>query len=142
MKETTYIRVCVYSPVPENGNGEIACAYTRPYQKTGTGKLKRNGNMYGMVRSVHRPFNYRSIPVCCCVFFKRAPIVRIERGTFLMPTVCPHSIPFGPFHPIRPHSIPSGPFHSICPHSIPSVPVLFLSMVFFCRLKSIITATM
>ena len=54
-------------------------AYTRPYQKTGTGKLKRNGNTYG---TVHRPFNYCSIPVHHPGGFKQAPVVRIERGTF------------------------------------------------------------
>ena len=53
------IRACVYSPVPENG-------------------LKRNGNTYGTGRSVQLPFNTRSPPI----FFKRAPVVRIERGTF------------------------------------------------------------
>ena len=59
---------CVYSPVPENG----------------TGKFKLNGNLYGTGRSVHRPFNSRSIPG----FFIRAPVVRIERGNFfLTPTV-------------------------------------------------------
>ena len=55
---------------------------TYMYQKTGTGKLKRNGNTYRMVRSVHRPFDYRSIPVRRPVFLKRAPVVRIERGNF------------------------------------------------------------
>ena len=57
-------------------------AYTRPYQKTGMGKFKRNGNTYGMVRSVHRPFNYWSILVRCPFFLKRVPFVRIERENF------------------------------------------------------------
>ena len=68
----------------ETTRATYARAYTRPYQKTGTGKLKLNGNLYGTGCSVHRPFNYRSPPV----FFKRAPVVRIERGNFfLTPTV-------------------------------------------------------
>ena len=62
--------------------------YTRPYQKTGTGKLKLDRNMYGTGRSVHRPFNYRSISVRRPFFFKRAHIVRIEWGNFfLTPTI-------------------------------------------------------
>ena len=65
MKETTrvtYARVYVYSPVPENGNGEI--------------KIKREYVRNGPFRSspVQFPFATR--------FFKRAPVVRIERGTF------------------------------------------------------------
>ena len=44
--------------------------------------------MYGTGRSVHRPFNYRSISVRRPFFFKRAPVVRIERGNFVLtPTV-------------------------------------------------------
>ena len=74
MKETTRATYpCAYSPVPEKG----------------TGKLKLNGNLYGTGRSVHCPFNSRSIPVLRPFFFKRAPVVRIERGNFfLTPTVC------------------------------------------------------
>ena len=52
MKETTRATYATYARV-----------YTRPYQKTGTGKLKLNGNLYGTGCSVHRPFNYRSPPV-------------------------------------------------------------------------------
>ena len=47
----------------ETTRATYARAYTRPYQKTGTGKLKLTGNLYGTGRSVHRPFNYRSPPV-------------------------------------------------------------------------------
>ena len=47
----------------ETTRATYARAYTRPYQKTGTGKLKLTGNLYGTGGSVHRPFNYRSPPV-------------------------------------------------------------------------------
>ena len=49
--------------VKETTRATYARAYTRPYQKTGTKKLKRNENTYGTVRSFHRLFNYRSITV-------------------------------------------------------------------------------
>ena len=64
---TRDIRACVYSPVPENGNGEI--------------KTKREYVRNGPFRSspVQLPFNTRSPPGG---FFKRAPVVRIEQGTF------------------------------------------------------------
>ena len=62
-------------------------AYTRPYQKTGTGKLKRNGNTYGTGRSVHRPFNYRSTPVRCPFFLNGHPSYGSNRELFLAPTV-------------------------------------------------------
>ena len=66
---TRDIRACVYSTVPENGNGEM--------------KIKREFVRNGP-RSVHRPFNYRSPPV----FFKRAPVEQIVRGNFfLTPTI-------------------------------------------------------
>ena len=64
----------------ETTRATYARAYTRPYQITGTGKLKLNGNMYGTGRFILRPFNFRSPPV----FFKRAPVVRIERGNFFL----------------------------------------------------------
>ena len=68
----------------ETTRATYARAYTRPYQKTGMGKLKLNGNLYGTGRSVHRPFNSRSPPV----FFKRAPVEQIIRGNFfLTPTI-------------------------------------------------------
>ena len=59
------IRTCVYSPVPENGNCEIK---------------NRNGNTYGTVHSVQLPFKAHSPAVF--FFFKRAPVVWIERGNF------------------------------------------------------------
>ena len=66
----THYELCTKSPyiacyynkliyVKETTHATYARAYTRPYQKTGTEKLKLNGNMYGTGRSVHRPFNSR-----------------------------------------------------------------------------------
>ena len=77
--------------VKKTTHATYARAYTRPYQKTETGKLKRNGNTTFKFRSssVQFPFNTHSPPVFLCVFFKRAPVVWIEQGNFfLMPTVC------------------------------------------------------
>ena len=54
--------------VKETTHATYVRAYTRPYQKTETGKLKRNGNTYGTGRSVHRPFNSCSIPIRRRVF--------------------------------------------------------------------------
>ena len=61
----------------ETTRATYARAYTRPYQKMGTGKLKLNGNLFRS-SPVQLPFNSRSPPV----FFKRAPVVQIERGNF------------------------------------------------------------
>ena len=55
--------------VKETTDATYARAYTRPYQKTETGKLKRNGNTYGTGRFVHRPFNTHSQPVFFLLFF-------------------------------------------------------------------------
>ena len=69
---TRDICACVYSPVPENGNGEIKTK--REYV--------RNGPFHSS--PVQLPFNTCLPPV----FFKRAPVVRIERGNFFFtPTV-------------------------------------------------------
>ena len=74
--------------VKETTRATYARAYTRPYQKTGTGKLKLNG-----VRCTEWavPFIARSITVqfpFAARFFKRAPVEQIERGNFfLTPTI-------------------------------------------------------
>ena len=68
-------------------------AYTRPYQKMGMGKLKRNGNTYGTVRSVTVPFIARSIAVRR-PFFKRVPVVRIEQGNFFFTPTVARELPF------------------------------------------------
>ena len=69
---TRDIRACIYSPVPENGDGEIKIKW----------KYVRNGPFRSS--PVQFPFNTRSPPV----FFKLAPVVRIEWGNnFFMPTV-------------------------------------------------------
>ena len=68
--------------VKETTRATYARAYTRPYQKTGTGKLKLNGNLYGTGRSVHRPFNYRSISVRRPFFLNGHPLYGSNGGTF------------------------------------------------------------
>ena len=68
----------------ETTRATYARAYTRPYQKTGTGKLKLNRNLYGTGRSVHRPFNYRSIPVRRPFFLNGRPLYGSNGGTFFL----------------------------------------------------------
>ena len=96
------IRACVYSPVPENGNGEI--------------KMKRDYVRNGPFCSspVQLPFNTRS-PL---VFFKRAPVVRNERGNFfLTPTVHPYTHVRTSIHPsIHPY-IHTSYKHTHIPHT-------------------------
>ena len=65
---TRDIRAFVYSPVPENGNGEIKTK--QEYVRNGPFRLS----------PFQLPFNTRSPPV----FFERAPVVRIERGNFFL----------------------------------------------------------
>ena len=73
--------------VKETTRATYAHAYTPPYQKTGTGKLKRNGNTYGTVRSVHCPFNSCSIPVRHPFFLTGAHCTDRMGELFLMSTV-------------------------------------------------------
>ena len=73
----------VANHVKETTPATYAFAYTRPYRKTGTEKLKRNGEIKTK-REYVRNGPFRSSPVhypFATLFFKWAPIVRIERGT-------------------------------------------------------------
>ena len=103
----------------ETTHATYARAYTRPYQKTGTGKLKLNGNMYGTGRSVHRPFNYRSISVRRPCFFKRAPVEQIVRGNFFLTSTVFWYVSELIFStsppPPPPHSYLNA-IHTSCPH--------------------------
>ena len=71
--------------VKETTRAIYARAYTRPYQKMGIGKLKRNRNTYGIRMEWSVSFIARSITVqypFAARFFKPAPVVRIERVNF------------------------------------------------------------